>query len=41
MLEGIGNAYDKGDVKGILKTHETFVEGLYSYLGSIFDSVQP
>ncbi len=41
MLEGIGQAYDKGDVEGILKTPETFVNGLKSYLGSIKDSVQP
>ncbi len=41
MLEGIGQAYDKGDVEGILKTPETFVNGLQSYLGSIKNSVQP
>lgn len=41
MLEDIGNAYDKGDVEGILKTPETFVNGLKGYLGSIFDSVKP
>lgn len=41
MLEGIGNAYDKGDVEGILKTPETFVNGLKGYLGSIWGSVQP
>ena len=28
MLEGIGQAYDKGDVEGILKTPKTFVDGL-------------
>lgn len=39
MLEGIGNAYDKGDVEGILKTPETFVNGLKGYLGSIWGSV--
>lgn len=41
MLEGIGNAYDKGDVEGILKTPETFVNGLQDYLGSIWGSVRP
>lgn len=41
MLEDIGNAYDKGDVEGILKTPQTFVKGLESYLGGIFDSVKP
>lgn len=41
MLEGIGNAYDKGDVEGILKTPETFVNGLKGYLGSIWGSVKP
>lgn len=41
MLEGIGNAYDKGDVEGIIKTPHTFVNGLRDYLGSIWGSVQP
>ncbi len=41
MLEGIGQAYDSGDVEGILKTPETFVNGLKGYLGSIKNSVQP
>ncbi len=41
MLEGIGQAYDNGDVEGILKTPETFVNGLKGYLGSIKNSVQP
>lgn len=41
MLEGIGNAYDKGDVEGILKTPETFVNGLKGYLGNIWGSVKP
>ena len=41
MLEGIGNAYDKGDVEGILKTPQTFVNGLKGYLGSIWGSVKP
>lgn len=41
MLEGIGNAYDKGDVEGIIKTPETFVNGLKGYLGSIWGSVHP
>lgn len=41
MLEGIGQAYDKGDVEGILNTPKTFVDGLKGYLGSIKDSVKP
>lgn len=41
MLEGIGNAYDKGNVEEIIKTPQTFVDGLRGYLGSIFDSVKP
>ena len=41
MLEGIGNAYDKGNVDEIIKTPQTFVNGLKGYLGSIWGSVQP
>ena len=41
MLEGIGQAFDKGNVEGILNTPQTFVEGLKGYLGSIFESVKP
>lgn len=41
MLEGIGQAFDKGNVEGILNTPNTFVEGLKGYLGSIFESVKP
>lgn len=41
MLEGIGNAYDKGNVEGILKTPKTFVNGLQDYLGGIWGSVKP
>lgn len=41
MLEGIGQAFDKGNVEGILNTPKTFVDGLQGYLGSIFDSVKP
>ena len=41
MLEGIGNAYDKGNVEEIIKTPKTFVDGLKGYLGSIFESVKP
>ena len=41
MLEGIGNAYDKGNVEEIIKTPKTFVDGLQDYLGSIFESVKP
>lgn len=40
-LEGIGQAFDKGNVKGILNTPKTFVDGLQDYLGSIFESVKP
>ena len=40
-LEGIGQAFDKGNVEGILNTPKTFVDGLRGYLGSIFDSVKP
>lgn len=40
-LEGIGQAFDKGNVEGILNTPNTFVEGLKGYLGSIFESVKP
>ena len=40
-LEGIGQAFDKGNVEGILNTPQTFVDGLQGYLGSIFDSVNP
>lgn len=41
MLEGIGQAFDKGNVEGILNTPETFFGGLEGYLGSIFESVKP
>ncbi len=41
MLEGIGNAYDKGNVDEIIKTPYTFVKGLQGYLGSIWGSVKP
>ena len=41
MLEGIGQAFDKGNVEGILNTPKTFVDGLKGYLGSIFESVNP
>ena len=41
MLEGIGQAFDKGNVEGILNTPKTFVDGLRGYLGSIFESVNP
>lgn len=40
-LEGIGQAFDKGNVEGILNTPETFFGGLEGYLGSIFESVKP
>lgn len=41
MLEGIGQAFDKGNVEEIIKTPQTFVDGLQGYLGSILDSVKP
>lgn len=41
MLEDIGNAYDKGNVEEIIKTPQNFVNGLQSYLGSIWGSVKP
>ena len=40
-LEGIGQAFDKGNVVGILNTHKTFVEGLRGYLDNIWSSVNP
>ena len=40
-LEGIGQAFDKGNVQGILNTPKTFVDGLRGYLDSIFESVNP
>ena len=40
-LEGIGQAFDKGNVKGILNTPKTFVDGLQDYLGNIWSSVNP
>lgn len=41
MLEGIGAAYDNGDVESIMKTPETFVNGLKQYLGGIKDVTLP
>ena len=41
MLEGIGQAFDKGNVKGILNTPETFFGGLEGYLKNIWSSVNP
>ena len=40
-LEGIGQAFDKGNVVGILNTPKTFVEGLRGYLDNIWSSVNP
>lgn len=40
-LEGIGQAFDKGNVEGILNTHETFFGGLEGYLKNIWSSVNP
>ncbi len=41
MIEGIGDAYDKGDVEAIKGTADTFINGLESYLGSIKDTTIP
>ena len=40
-LEGIGQAFDKGNVEGILNTPETFFGGLEGYLKNIWGSVNP
>ena len=40
-LEGIGQAFDKGNVEGILSTPETFVGGRDGYLKNIWGSVNP
>lgn len=40
-LEGIGQAFDKGNVQGILNTPKTFVDGLRGYLDNIWSSVNP
>ena len=40
-LEGIGQAFDKGNVVGILNTPKTFVEGLRGYLDNIWSSFNP
>lgn len=40
-LEGIGQAFDKGNVEGILNTPKTFVDGLRGYLDNIWSSVNP
>ena len=40
-LEGIGQAFDKGNVEGILNTPETFFGGLEGYLKNIWSSVNP
>ena len=40
-LEGIGQAFDKGNVEGILNTPETFFGGLEGYLENIWSSVNP
>lgn len=41
MLEGIGDAYDKGDKDGIMNTAKTFTDGLKTYLGSLKDGITP
>lgn len=40
-LEDIGQAFDKGNVEGILNTPETFFGGLEGYLKNIWGSVNP
>lgn len=41
MLKNIGQAYDKGDVEGIISTPKTFVDGLKDYLGTVKDTIIP
>lgn len=41
MLENIGQAYDNGDVEGIINTPKTFVNGLKGYLGAIKGTIVP
>lgn len=40
-LKGIGNAYDKGDVNGIMNTAGDFSKGLGDFLGGVKDSIIP
>lgn len=40
-LKDIGNAYDKGDVNGIMNTVGDFSKGLGDFLGGIKDSIVP
>ena len=40
-LKGIGNAYDKGDVNGIMNTVGDFSKGLGDFLGGVKDSIIP
>lgn len=40
-LKDIGNAYDKGDVKGIANTVGDFTKGLGDFLGGVKDSIIP
>ena len=40
-LKGIGNAYDKGDVNGIMNTVGDFSKGLGDFLGGVKDSIVP
>ena len=41
MLEGIGAAYDNGDIEGIMKTPKTFADGLKAYVDGIKGVVLP
>lgn len=40
-LKGIGSAYDKGDVNGIMNTVGDFSKGLGDFLGGVKDSIIP
>lgn len=40
-LKDIGNAYDKGDVNGIMNTVGDFSKGLGDFLGGVKDSIVP
>ena len=40
-LKDIGNAYDKGDVNGIMNTVGDFSKGLGDFLGGVKDSIIP
>ena len=40
-LDKIGQAYDKGNVSGIMSTVDDFSSGLKDYMGDIFATVKP